>query len=177
MLLVFAILMVPGMIYFAYQNRFTRPTLLWGWFSIGFAAIVSSAGGFFLAAAMKTYVHLSMFQPLICGLAGNRTAVQCSRLSTSFHISCERIGVVNEDDTFLGRLNPWNTFSAKDIHSKTALVMIACAIPSHLIFMSIIIAISGKTELFNWPFYAAYLVASLIEVGNIICTYCLWYCI
>uniref|UniRef100_A0A914Y2U1 SLC41A/MgtE integral membrane domain-containing protein n=1 Tax=Panagrolaimus superbus TaxID=310955 RepID=A0A914Y2U1_9BILA len=165
-ILTISIFAIPFVFYFAYRNIFTRQTLIWGWFSVIFAAIISSAGGYILERSALKFKNLAMFQPILSGLAGNRAAVQCSRLSTCFHISCERLGVVDPKDTLRRRLNPWYTFNAEDIHSRTALVLIACTVPSHLLFMSIIIAIGGakKYILFNWQFFTSYCIAAFIQV-------------
>uniref|UniRef100_A0AC35GWB6 SLC41A/MgtE integral membrane domain-containing protein n=1 Tax=Panagrolaimus sp. PS1159 TaxID=55785 RepID=A0AC35GWB6_9BILA len=162
--IVLSIFVIPVTFYFAYRNIFTRQTLIWGWFSILFAAIFSSGGGYILERSAIKFKNLAMFQPLLSGLAGNRAAVQCSRLSTSYHISCERLGVVNPEDTFQKKLNPWHTFDTKDIHSRTALVLIGCSVPSHLLFMSIIIAISKQNFLFNWQFFTSYCIAAFIQI-------------
>ena len=167
-------LLVPVMVYFSYKNIFTRQPLIYGWFSIAFAAIISSIGGYFLERSTLKFSNIAMFQPLMSGLAGNRAAVQCSRLSTSLHIAYTKPGVVDADDDFKKRLNPWHSFNAKDIHSRSAWVHIGCALPSHLLFMSIIISLSASAanmeedgnplDMFNCPFIFSYLFVALIQV-------------
>uniref|UniRef100_A0A7E4V633 Divalent cation transporter n=1 Tax=Panagrellus redivivus TaxID=6233 RepID=A0A7E4V633_PANRE len=155
---------IPICFFITFKNTYTRPTLKWGWFSILLAAVISSIGGFIFQGATHKFKTLAMFQPLIAGLAGNRAAIQCCRLSTSFYVENGDPGRIAVGDTWRRRLNPIYVFDGHDIHSRTTLLLIACAIPSHAGFMSAIILLNGNHCLFNLSLFGAYLAAALIQV-------------
>uniref|UniRef100_A0AC34QS84 SLC41A/MgtE integral membrane domain-containing protein n=1 Tax=Panagrolaimus sp. JU765 TaxID=591449 RepID=A0AC34QS84_9BILA len=157
-------LLLPLWIYLAYKSPHTRPTLQWGWFSIAFAATISCGGGYILELAVEQFENISLFQPLLAGLAGNRAAVQCSRLCSWFFIHFKTPGEVPPEDSYWRRINPWYTFSCGDIHSKTAVVLVLTAIPYQFLFFSLTVAVDGSWLLFNYKLIGFYMIAAFIQV-------------
>ncbi|KAK0414069.1 hypothetical protein QR680_007133 [Steinernema hermaphroditum] len=133
-----------------------------GWWAPMIAIIFCCGSGFVLGAGMGRYPGIEAFSPLIAGLAGNRCAVQASRISTSLHTSRFPMGTLPSHN-LLAYVNPIRAFFSKDTDSRAAQILVTSSVPGQLLFVSILFLATPKLT-WNIPFIAAYLLASFSQI-------------
>ncbi|CAD5232234.1 unnamed protein product [Bursaphelenchus xylophilus] len=159
------IIMLPGMIYVAFMNDDTRPTLLFGWTFLVLAVLLSSLGGYIFKWASAHYPNSVIFQPLLSSLCGNRASIMCSRLSTEYNVSNEK-KTSTLNDSLLHLCSPVTVFGCKDSHSKCGVLLIVTAVPFQWLFVIVLSFIyKGPNEV--W-FMVMLVAASLVQVTFLI---------
>ncbi|EYC00182.1 hypothetical protein Y032_0117g655 [Ancylostoma ceylanicum] len=99
--------LVPFWIYVAHHDerawiaaRQQGPTFL-------LASILSSGAGIIQAHGLKSFPELTVYQPLITGVAGNRASLQSARISSY-------VNTYKGADKLAPRLNPWTYYTSPD---------------------------------------------------------------
>ncbi|EYC00183.1 hypothetical protein Y032_0117g655 [Ancylostoma ceylanicum] len=97
--------LVPFWIYVAHHDerawiaaRQQGPTFL-------LASILSSGAGIIQAHGLKSFPELTVYQPLITGVAGNRASLQSARISSY-------VNTYKGADKLAPRLNPWTYYTS-----------------------------------------------------------------
>uniref|UniRef100_A0AC35TUQ9 MgtE domain-containing protein n=1 Tax=Rhabditophanes sp. KR3021 TaxID=114890 RepID=A0AC35TUQ9_9BILA len=144
----------------ASRNESSVSVLKNGWAPIITACFISTFAGYILKSS-EIKAPMAQLQPLVCGLLGNRIAVQCSRLSTDLHRLKTPIGTFPNRRTSKWYANPLNTFFSSDFDSKVAVSQVITNIPAQYLFLSLSFVISGTLAL-SVGFVVAYIVCTFI---------------
>ncbi|RWS29330.1 Solute carrier family 41 member 2-like protein [Leptotrombidium deliense] len=161
-LIVVFLLLIPVWCVIAANNKYTRDVLYTGWTPVISAMALSSIGGCILDFAVSRFKGIAVFQPVINGVGGNLVAVQSSRTSTYLHKK-STLGTLPKEESKLC-FSPCTAFCAKNIHARTASLLLMMVIPGHLIFMFGIKLMQAGHTSFTFTFMLVYLFAALIQV-------------
>ncbi|KAF8769876.1 solute carrier family 41 member 1-like isoform X1 [Argiope bruennichi] len=161
-LVIFFLLLIPVWVVIAKRNKFTKQVLYTGWLPVISAVFISSAGGCVLDLAIAKFKGIAVFQPVINGVGGNLVAVQASRISTFLHQRSEMGTLPNSDPKVC--VNPFTAFFGKGAHARSARVLLAMALPGHMIFTYLIWLLNTGGTTFTYAFLVVYLTAALIQV-------------
>eukprot|EP00416_Gambierdiscus_australes_P041556 CAMPEP_0171100682 /NCGR_PEP_ID=MMETSP0766_2-20121228/53103_1 /TAXON_ID=439317 /ORGANISM="Gambierdiscus australes, Strain CAWD 149" /LENGTH=490 /DNA_ID=CAMNT_0011560553 /DNA_START=43 /DNA_END=1515 /DNA_ORIENTATION=+ len=170
----------------ALNNPHTHTVLREGWTPVIMSMLISSGGGLILKHAVKRFIELAAFAPVMNGAGGNLAAVQTSRISTDLHAHGDvgtgkipvkqvhgrpasgYIQLVPDDEE---PLTPGGTFSAllsKNEHAGTARILIGLAVPGAICFVFQIVAVrSGGSALPDPLFMLIYVCAALLQVCSL----------
>ncbi|XP_063953178.1 solute carrier family 41 member 1-like [Lytechinus pictus] len=161
-IIVFFFLLVPLWAFLAKRNEYTRDVLYNGWSPVIAAMMISSIGGLVLDIAIRSNEGVAVFSPVINGVGGNLVAVQSSRISTHLH----GIGSLGTPDPErIKKCNsPFTVFFGKDMHSRSARVLIMMVIPGQLIFLYYISYMNAGHSSITLRVTFMYITVSLIQV-------------
>lgn len=152
-------LILPSFIYFCHHNIYTQNILYNGWNPVISAMVISSTGGVILDYTVANYKGIAVYNPVINGVGGNLVAVQASRISTSLHQK-GKPGEMPEESGFKGCLH---TFFGKGQNARAARVLLALAIPGHLIFLNIIAKLQAGHTTLTLIFTVVYLLVGFLQ--------------
>ncbi|XP_071484764.1 solute carrier family 41 member 1-like [Diadema antillarum] len=155
-------LLVPIWAFLARRNDYTREVLHNGWSPVIAAMMISSVGGLVLDIAIRSNEGVAVFSPVINGVGGNLVAVQASRISTHLHA----IGAPGtQDPERIKKCNsPFTVFFGKDMHSRSARVLILMVIPGQLIFLYFISFVNAGHSSITLRVTIMYISIALIQV-------------
>eukprot|EP00057_Strongylocentrotus_purpuratus_P032842 XP_789072.1 PREDICTED: solute carrier family 41 member 1 [Strongylocentrotus purpuratus] len=155
-------LLVPLWAFLACRNDYTRDVFYNGWSPVITAMLISSIGGLVLDIAIRTNEGVAVFSPVINGVGGNIVAVQSSRISTHLH----GIGSLGTPDPErIKKCNsPFTVFFGKDMHSRSARVLIMMVIPGQLIFLYYISYMNAGHSSITLRVTIMFVTVSLIQV-------------
>ncbi|UYV62371.1 hypothetical protein LAZ67_2000320 [Cordylochernes scorpioides] len=157
------LLSTPVWALIARGNVFTYEVLYTGWVPVIAAMIISSIGGCILNVAVSKFRGIAVFQPVINGVGGNLVAVQASRISTYFHQRVP-LGRLPREESIC--LEPCTVlFSSSNLHSRTGRLLLAMAVPGHLIFVFGIRMVQAGHTSVTPVFLVAYLLSALVQVA------------
>lgn len=131
-------------------------------------------GGLILDFVVARFGGIAVFGPVINGVGGNLVAVQASRISTALHKQAE-LGILTsennggDEDTVIF-ISPIKAFCGWGMHARTSRVLLAMAIPGHLIFIFSIEYIKDGNVSLNWYFVIVYLFAAITQVATLLYT-------
>ncbi|RWS06276.1 solute carrier family 41 member 1-like protein [Dinothrombium tinctorium] len=161
LILVF-LMLIPVWCVIAVNNKYTSDVLYTGWLPVICAMSISSIGGCILDFAVSRFKGIAVFQPVINGVGGNLVAVQSSRISTYLHRR-NKLGTLPKDDSLLC-ISPCAAFFGKNIHAKTACLLLLMVVPGHLIFSFGIKLLQAGHTTITVTFLIVYLLAALLQV-------------
>uniref|UniRef100_A0A0N4Z9V7 MgtE domain-containing protein n=1 Tax=Parastrongyloides trichosuri TaxID=131310 RepID=A0A0N4Z9V7_PARTI len=147
--------------YIAYHEPSSKKVLKNGWAPIVIASAVSNIAGFLLNDEKLEKKGMLLLQPLICGLLGNRVAVQCSRLSSSLHKSKVKYGKFPHDESLASYFDPLSTYFNGDFNSKIAISQIITSVPAQYMFASLSLLLA-ESYYVTISFYLYYELLSLV---------------
>ncbi|KAG5313837.1 S41A2 protein, partial [Acromyrmex insinuator] len=173
------LLLLPIWIIIVLKNKYTRTVLKSGWVPILSALLISGGGGLVLERTINSFKGSEVFQPVINGIGGNLVSVQASRMSTMLHQS-SIIGILPPHDKMIC-VTPWHALLVGSIYAKTARLLLAMAIPGHLIFVFIANALNPGNCYIHAYFVLFYITVSLIQVMLLLYTahiiiHAMWRC-
>ncbi|KAG5318427.1 S41A2 protein, partial [Acromyrmex heyeri] len=172
-------LLLPIWIIIVLKNKYTRTVLKSGWVPILSALLISGGGGLVLERTIDSFKGSEVFQPVINGIGGNLVSVQASRMSTMLHQS-SILGILPPHDKTIC-VTPWHALLVGSIYAKTARLLLAMAIPGHLIFVFIANALNPGNCYIHAYFVFFYVTVSLIQVMLLLYTahiiiHAMWRC-
>ncbi|XP_066593920.1 solute carrier family 41 member 3-like [Prorops nasuta] len=155
------LLLLPFWIYVVLHNHYTRNVLTSGWVPVLSALFISGFGGLILGKVVNLFFGFVIFQPIINGIGGNLVSVQASRISTMLHKS-SIMGIVPPHIKIL--VSPWKALFKGVPYAKTARILIAMAIPGHLVFVFAADYIKWGHRTLQPYFVVSYILVSVMQV-------------
>ncbi|GFU74034.1 solute carrier family 41 member 1 [Trichonephila clavipes] len=152
---------IPFWAILSYRNMYTRHVLYSGWIPIISAVVISSGGGYILNFAVARYKEIAACQPVINGVGGNLVAVQACRISTYLHQKALP-GLLQPGELCV---SPFVAWMGKSAHSRTCRILIAIAVPGHLIFITCVHFLKSTYTPLTAEFLIFYLIAALLQVA------------
>ncbi|KIH57711.1 divalent cation transporter [Ancylostoma duodenale] len=119
-----------------------------------------SGAGIIQAHGLKSFPELTVYQPLITGVAGNRASLQSARISSY-------VNTYKGTEKLSARLNPWTYYTSPDSESRAALLIILTSVPYHAFFVSVSYTIAYATLKplkLSFVFLAGYMCAVFIQI-------------
>ncbi|KAI1731521.1 divalent cation transporter domain-containing protein [Ditylenchus destructor] len=165
--IIVSLALIPFYVRLASSHPSTKRALIAGWIPLIVASVISGGGGYILHHVHDIYDGYSLLQPLIVGLIGNMCGIQSSRISSQLHVYHRKKELARKAyprRTFLATLNPVATFFRDGIHSKVAIMMIAVALPTQLIFAVAVLFIGGRSYLVGFAFCSLYALCVLFLI-------------
>ncbi|CAJ0921380.1 unnamed protein product, partial [Mesorhabditis belari] len=162
----------PFWLYKCLQDEKCRAMLKTSWFSLIASAVFSACGGFILQICINSFPEMSLYQPLMAGIAGNRVAVQSSRIASrlfTHHTS----GELPKGNTLWKYTSVLRCYFSKDDDSGAARLLLATAVPFQAIFVSLTYLVSyllhkagviNPLPMINWQFTLGYLAAAFVQI-------------
>nr|XP_055047578.1 solute carrier family 41 member 2 [Misgurnus anguillicaudatus] len=170
--------LTPLWVIISFRHPVSRKLLRTGWEPIITALVISSLGGLILDKTITdpNLERIVVYTPVINGVGGNLVSIQASRIGTYLHFQCT-LGELPDDAK--GCYCPGHSFCAKGPNGRSAQVLLALAIPGHLIFIYTIYLIEGSQTPPTPVFISFYLVAAFTQVSLLLCiadvmVHCLW---
>ncbi|CAJ0566722.1 unnamed protein product, partial [Mesorhabditis spiculigera] len=162
----------PYWMYKCLQDEKCRTMLKTSWFSLIGSAMFSACGGFILQICVNSFPEMSLYQPLMAGIAGNRVAVQSSRIASLLYRD-HKPGELPEGRSLWHYLSPWRCYLSKDTDAGAARLLLATAVPFQAIFVSLTYLVSyilhksgviDPLPMINWQFTLGYLIAAFVQI-------------
>ncbi|PAV70766.1 hypothetical protein WR25_05399 [Diploscapter pachys] len=158
-----AILICPVWLYFTRNDADLLHMERWQWFALIPAILLSGGSGFLQHYSTKKFLNFPLFLPLITGIAGNRVAVQASRMSTALNLRKNSIHSLST------RLNPIKYYLSNANESATARLLVLTSVPFQLVFVGLSFGFAELAPCMhinvNGWFILGYLAIAFIQVG------------
>ncbi|KAK6737504.1 hypothetical protein RB195_019920 [Necator americanus] len=154
------IVMVPFWLYVAHHDEHAWVAARQQGPTFFLAAILSSGAGIIQAFALKSFPELTVYQPLITGVAGNRAGLQSARISSY-------INTYQGVEKLTPRFDPWDYYTSPDPESRTALLILLTSPPYHLLFVFVshtIAFLAFEPLKLSFVFIAGYMCTVLIQI-------------
>lgn len=158
------LILVPVWGYLSYKNSYVKQVLYSGWIPVIMAVVITSVGGYILELSVSEFEGITIFQPVINGVAGNLVAVQASRISTYFHKNSDKLGSLPPDGSTLC-VSPFAAFFGSSAHARTARILMLMVIPGHIMFGYAITAVKGGNTVLTLKFLPIYLISAFIQIA------------
>ncbi|XP_051978693.1 solute carrier family 41 member 2 [Xyrauchen texanus] len=170
--------LIPLWVIISFRHPASHNLLYSSWEPIVTAMVISSLGGLILDRTISdpNLEGIVVYTPVINGVGGNLVSIQASRIATYLHFHCT-LGELPDDAKRC--YCPCRSFCAKGPNGRSAQVLLALAIPGHLVFFYTIYLIQGSPTPPTPVFISFYLAAAFTQVFLLLCTAdvmvnCLW---